>query len=175
MRSSHKDLEKWPGLIFETPLDIGKTDIAEPVHPLWPLLQAKGRVGSAFSGLYFSLALTWEDRTIYWEPSFLAVVRFGSTPPPPLPAVSDTQKDWERETYDRKRAWSSIRQSILSGLWLTSPMSSRMGLSSSRLCLEEMENTKMKAWPEQERNIQYFHPISTCRISCCIAINSKVM
>jgi len=57
MSFSHKDLEKRPGPTFETPLDIGKTDNAGPVHPLWPLLQAKGRVGSAFSGLYFSLAL----------------------------------------------------------------------------------------------------------------------
>ena len=34
----------------------------------------------------------------------------------------------------------------------TSFMSSRMGLSSSRLCLEQMENTRMNAWPLEMDN-----------------------
>jgi hypothetical protein len=76
----------------------------------------------------------------YWRicrgPGFLAFVWFGSSlnPLPPLPSVSSTEgteEDWERETarrrergmgwgrsqsFDGKKAWSSINHSIFSGL-----------------------------------------------------------
>ncbi len=76
---------------------------------------------------------------IYRGPGFHAVhdYRLCAHPlPPPLPPVRstrDTQEDWEREHnlltgergegwggaewYDRKKAWSSINHSILSGVW----------------------------------------------------------
>ncbi len=54
-------------------------------------------------GFLFTLTLLYPRE--YWMkyrgPDFLAVVWFGSSPPPPLPSVSSTggtQEDWERET-----------------------------------------------------------------------------
>ncbi len=72
-----------------------------------------------------------EDWTIYRGPSFLAVVLFGSTPPPPLPGSKLDRRhtgrlrkrdnlltgeggDGGRRGADCKNAWSTMNQSILS-------------------------------------------------------------
>ncbi len=82
----------------------------------------------------YSMCLPREYWMICRGPGFLAVVWFGSFPPPPSPVSKldrrHIQEDWERETtcwgrggggkaigaksYDGEKAWSSINQSILS-------------------------------------------------------------
>ncbi len=84
---------------------------------------------------------------MYRRPGFLAVVWFGSSPPPPLPSVTSPRRLRKRynfltgevekgggrvgESYDNKEAWSSLNHSVFSGESLMrkdgSPSPTRMG------------------------------------------------